>query len=524
MIELTTHVVRKLAAMPDTASAAPQPAPQPESHEVLIIGTGFAGLGMAIKLREAGVEDFALLERASEIGGTWRDNVYPGCACDVPSHLYSFSFAPKHDWTRAFAPQAEIQDYLLEVVDRYRLRPSIRFDACMERADYDEARAIWTVVTRDGRRFEARVLVSAMGPLSNPAYPDIPGLEQFEGARFHSAQWDHDYELRGKRVAVIGTGASAIQFVPAIADKVAKLDLYQRTAPWVIPKPDREFGRFERALYAKLPPVQAARRAFIYWSLEARALGFTRYPQLLALAQKLVGLHLRKAIADPTLRAKLTPDYTLGCKRILLSDDYYPALAQAHVEVLSGSPIRATARGLIDAEGREREVDAIIYGTGFRVQDMVPSGAFWGRGGQDLLEVWRARPEAYKGTAITGFPNLFFLLGPNTGLGHNSMVYMIESQVAYVVDAIRHMRRHGLATVEVREAALTSYNAQIQDKSAASIWQSGCRSWYLDAEGRNTTLWPDFTFRFRAATAAFDPDAYQLQTTAQITTKMEAAA
>ena len=490
---------------------------EPERHEVLIIGTGFAGLGMAIKLREAGIEDFALLERANEIGGTWRDNVYPGCACDVPSHLYSFSFAPKHDWTRAFAPQAEIQQYLLEVVERYRLRTKIRFDATMVRARYDEASATWSVETADGRRFVARVVVSAMGPLSNPAYPEIPGIEQFEGACFHSAEWDHGYDLRGKRVAVIGTGASAIQFVPAIAPKVAHLDLYQRTPPWVIPKPDREFGTIERTVYAKLPPVQAARRAWIYWSLEARALGFTRYPQILALAQQLVKRYLKHAVPDPELRAKVTPDYTLGCKRILLSDDYYPALSRPNVEVHTAAVTRATARGLVDADGNEREVDAIIYGTGFRVQDMVPTGAFCGRTGKDLVEVWHDRPEAYKGTAIAGFPNLFFLLGPNTGLGHNSMVYIIESQVAYVVDAIKRMRRHGWAAVEVREAAQASYSANIQDKSAATIWQSGCRSWYLDDHGRNTTLWPDFTFRFRQATAAFDEGAYHLRSLDEIT-------
>ena len=500
--------------MLDSVSRSDPASPRPlrtEFHDVLVLGSGFAGLCMAIQMRDAGIENFVVLERAEEIGGTWRDNHYPGCACDVQSHLYSFSFAPKHDWTRAFAGQAEIQSYLLDCVERFELRPKVRLGADMRRCAWDEGRQRWTVDTADGRRFEARVVVSAMGPLSNPAYPEIPGIEDFRGVRFHSADWDHDYDLKGKRVAVIGTGASAIQFVPRVAQEVAALHLYQRTPPWIVPKPDREFGRLERAAFAHVPGLQRARRNLIYWTLEARVLGLAVHPRLMKVFERFARRHLRKQVADAELRAKLTPDYTIGCKRILLSDDYYPALTRDSVEVVTQGIARATATGIVDQTGRERAVDAIIYGTGFRVQDLVPPGSIFGREGQDLHARFKATPEAYKGTAVAGFPNFFFLLGPNTGLGHSSMVYIIESQVAYVLDALRKMGRKGWTSIEVRPEVEAGFNRALREKTDGAVWTSGCRSWYLDEEGRNTTLWPDFTFRFRRQTAHFDDLAYRIR-------------
>jgi len=486
-----------------------------EAKQVLIIGSGFAGLGMAIKLREAGIEDFQILERGSDVGGTWRDNHYPGCACDVQSHLYSFSFEPNPDWTRMFARQPEIRAYLEKCADKYDLRRHIVFGANVQTARYDDASASWTVTTADGRSFKAQVLVSGMGGLSNPAMPNVKGLEKFKGKAFHSAHWDHSYDLAGKKVAVIGTGASAIQFVPQIQKLAGKVDLYQRTAPWIMPKPDREIGQIERVLYRRFPALQNAYRTAIYWALESRVLGFAVNPKLMTLVQGIARSHIKKQIADPTLRAKLTPDYTIGCKRILISNDYYPALAQDNVEVITDGIREVRANSIVDANGVERKVDAIIYGTGFKAQDPMPRGTVFGKGGVDLLDAWKDGPEAYLGLSVAGFPNFFMLVGPNTGLGHNSMVFMIESQVAYVMDALKTMKARQLRAVDVKPDAQVSFNKGIQGKLTKTVWTSGCKSWYVDANGKNTTLWPGFTFVYRGKTRRFKADQYQLETAAE---------
>jgi cation diffusion facilitator CzcD-associated flavoprotein CzcO len=480
---------------------------------VLIIGTGFAGLGMAIKLKEAGVENFTVLERADDVGGTWRDNHYPGCACDVQSHLYSFSFEPNPEWTRMFARQPEIRAYLQRCADKYALRPHIQFGAEVVSARYDDARAMWDVTTRDGRVFSARVLISGMGGLSNPAFPKIPGLETFKGKAFHSAQWDHEYKLAGKRVAVIGTGASAIQFVPEVAKQAARVDIYQRTPSWILPKPDRAIGAIERGIYSRFPDLQKLMRSAIYWQLESRVLGFVINPKLMGLVQHAATRHIRKQIADPTLRAKLTPNYTIGCKRVLISDDWYPALAKEHVEVVTDGIREVRANSVVDVNGVEREVDAIIYGTGFTAQEPMRRGTVFGSGGVDLLDAWKDGAEAYLGMNVAGFPNFFMLVGPNTGLGHSSMVYMIESQIAYVMDALRTMREQKLAVVDVKPEAQAAFNAGIQGKLARSVWTTGCTSWYLDANGKNTTLWPGFTFVYRRKTAKFHANSYVLAST-----------
>jgi cation diffusion facilitator CzcD-associated flavoprotein CzcO len=482
----------------------------PVEFDVIVIGSGFGGLGTAIKLREAGISSFVVLERGTDVGGTWRDNDYPGCACDVQSHLYSFSFEPNPGWSRLFAPQAEILSYLQRCADKYEVRDSIRFGECVLRAEYDAAAARWNVRTSSGTVYRARALVSAMGALSNPAYPDIPGLERFEGRSFHSALWDHDYDLTDKRVAVIGTGASAIQFVPRIAETVTHLDVYQRTAPWVFPKPDRPTSSTMRTLFRVLPFLQWLYRAFIYWSLEARVLAFFR-PGMMKYAEALAKRYIEKTIVDPELRRKVTPDYTMGCKRVLLSDDYYPALARPNVSVFSDGIREISRHGVVAHDGTERTVDAIVFGTGFAVQNFIPKGFLLGEGGRDLAELWESGLEAYKGTTVAGFPNLFFIAGPNTGLGHTSMVFMIESQIAYVVDALRGMRRNDWVSVDVKPAVQAAYNANLQKKHAGAVWKSGCRSWYLDARGRNTTLWPGFTFAFRRQTARFDESAYVIE-------------
>ena len=484
-----------------------------KTHDIAIIGTGFAGLGAAIRLQQEGFSDFVLLEKSDEVGGTWRDNTYPGCACDVQSHLYSFSFEPNPDWSRMFARQPEILDYLKHCARKYHLYPKVRFHTEVTGASWDEDAAVWTVSGPDGAILRARKLVSGMGGLSRPAYPQIKGLENFQGQTFHSQQWNHDYPLSGKRVAVIGTGASAIQFVPQIAGRVARLDLYQRTPPWILPKPDRAIRAAERTLFRLVPRAQEAIRNALYWQFEARAAGFVVNPRIMKLPERWARSHIRNQIPDRALRRRVTPDYTIGCKRILISNDYYPALTRDNVNLLTDGIREITATGIIDTQGVEREVDAIIFGTGFAATDPIGTMRITGRDGRDLKETVTAKPEAYLGTTIAGFPNLFFLTGPNTGLGHNSLIYMIESQVEYLLQAFGHMREQGLRAIEVREKVQDRFNAGLRSKLGKAVWSAGgCRSWYLDEQGRNITLWPDFTWRFRQMTARFRSADYAIDT------------
>jgi len=473
---------------------------------IAIVGTGFAGLGMAIRLKQAGIEDFVILEKADDVGGTWRDNHYPGCACDVQSHLYSFSFAPNPEWSRMFSPQPEIWSYLRKCTDQYGLRPFIRFNSEVQAAKWDEQAGVWRVQLSGGRELVANVLISGMGGLSRPAYPiGVKGLESFRGKTFHSQDWDHDYDLKGKRVAVIGTGASAIQFVPQIQKAVAQLDLYQRTPPWILPKPDRKVSDFEHKLFKAVPLTQRLFRGAIYAIMETRVLGFTINPKIMNLVKRVALRHIHHHVKDPELRAKLTPDYTVGCKRILISDDYYPALAKSNVDVISSGIKEVRANSIIGQDGSEREVDAIIYGTGFHATDPMPKGVLFGRGGKDIVDAWKDGPEAYKGTNVAGFPNLFLIVGPNTGLGHNSMVYMIESQVNYVMDALRKMDAGKLRSVDVRPEVQSRFNTKIQEQLSHAVWTAGgCKSWYLHPSGKNTSLWPGFTFSFRRQLKRFD--------------------
>jgi cation diffusion facilitator CzcD-associated flavoprotein CzcO len=478
-----------------------------EHHRVVIIGTGFAGLGMAIRLKQAGRDDFILLERAGDIGGTWRDNTYPGCQCDVPSHLYSFSFAPNPDWSRTFSHQAEIWDYLRDCAERFGITPHVRLNREVLEAAWNDEAGVWHLETSAGD-LTADVVVSGTGALSEPAIPDLPGLEDFKGAAFHSARWDHDFELEDKRVAVIGTGASSIQFVPLIQSQVEKLHLFQRTPPWVLPHSDRPITDPERRSYRRLPLLQRLMRSGIYWARETFVLHFVR-PRFAKLPEGIGRRHLRKQVPDPELRRKLTPDYTFGCKRALLSNDYYPALTQPNVEVVTDGIAEVRSHSIVAADGTEREVDAIIFGTGFRVQDMPVIERVHGRDGLSLAESWRESMQAYLGTTVAGFPNFFMLLGPNTGLGHTSVVVMVEAQIAYVMDALRAMDRHDWRTLEVREEAQRAYNERIQKGLRGTVWNAGgCASWYLDRSGRNTTLWPSFTWRFRERTRRFDPAPY----------------
>lgn len=478
--------------------------------ETIIVGTGFSGLGMAIQLKKAGRDDFVILEKADGIGGTWRENRYPGCACDVPSHLYSFSFEPHPGWSRMFAPQGEILAYLEHCATHYGLRPHIRFGSEVVGAKLDEATGLWHVSLASGETLTARHLVLGVGALHRPSYPHIEGIDRFAGKAFHSAEWDHDYDLRGKRVAVIGTGASAIQFVPKIAPEVEQLHLFQRTPPWVLPKPDRPMATWERRMFGSLPMSQRLYRYAIYWLMEMRAFGFTIDPRVMQLVAALGRRHIHKQIRDPSLRELVTPSYTPGCKRILMADDYYPTLERPNVEVI-GEPISHVTEGsIVSRDGVERPVDAIIYGTGFRVTELLTHMRVEGRGGVDINDAWKSGVEAYLGTTVSGFPNLYLLMGPNTGLGHNSMVFMIESQIDYVLGCMRNLDRAKARFADVKPQVQKAFNERLRARLERTVWASGCHSWYLDDAGQNSTTWPGFTLEFWLRTRRAKIDDYQL--------------
>ncbi|GII53399.1 4-hydroxyacetophenone monooxygenase [Planotetraspora thailandica] len=480
------------------------------SPAITIIGSGFAGLCMAIKLKEAGWHDFVIVEKAADLGGTWRDNTYPGCACDVPSPLYSFSFDLNPGWSRMFSPGEEIWDYLRDCVARYGLAPHLRFGTEVSSLEYDDARQVWLVSTADGESFETNAVVCGIGALHIPSFPEISGRERFTGAAFHSAQWDHSVDLTGKRVAVVGTGASAVQFVPVVAEQAARLHVFQRTPAWIQPKPDAPISEgMRRAM--RIPGAARAVRNSVYWLLEARALGFAVDPALMKAQRRVVERHLARQVADPELRAKLTPDYTVGCKRILLSSDYYPALARDNVELVTDAITGVTERGIVDATGREREVDVIVYGTGFKVVDAVRDQQIVGRNGLTIQDAWKDGPEAYLGVSASGFPNFFLLMGPNTGLGHTSVVFMIEAQVRYVIECLRLLSRSGARALDVREEAQRAYNDRLQSRLGRLVWsRGGCTSWYLDERGINRATWPGFTFEYWVRTRKVKPSAYEL--------------
>jgi cation diffusion facilitator CzcD-associated flavoprotein CzcO len=486
----------------------PSSGSQPTDVRIAIVGSGFAGLGTAANLKRIGIEDFVVLEREHDVGGVWRDNTYPGCQCDVPSTLYSFSFAPNPEWTHTYPLQPEIWDYLRRVAAAHGITPHIRYGHEVTAARWDEDSQCW-VIEAAGEQITAQILVLGIGGLSEPSIPAIPGLDRFEGTVFHSARWNHQHDLTGERVAAIGTGASAIQFVPRIQPQVAELHLYQRTAPWIMPHSDRPVTALERRLWRAMPRSQHLSRALVYSLRESLVFGLTMRPRLMVGLETVARAHLRRQVPDPGLRRKLTPHYRLGCKRILVSNDYYPALAQPNVQVITDRVQEVTQTGLRAADGTEREVDTIVLGTGFHVTDPPSAAYVTGRGGVRLADAWRESMSAFVGTTISGFPNMFMITGPNTGLGHNSMVYMIESQIAYVIDALLAMDARGATAVDVRPEVQTQYNDELQRRLAPTVWNTGgCQSWYLDASGRNTTLWPSFTFRYRERTRAFDESDY----------------
>ncbi|MGW5941666.1 flavin-containing monooxygenase [Streptomyces celluloflavus] len=482
-----------------------------EHVRVAVIGSGFGGLGAAVRLRRQGITDFVILERAGSVGGTWRDNDYPGCACDVPSHLYSFSFAPNPDWPRNFSGQPHIRAYLERVTDTFGLRPHLRFHAEVRGLRWCNDALHWEIDTARGP-LTAEVVVSATGPLSDPKIPDVPGLDTFPGKVFHSARWDHDFDLRGKRVAMIGTGASAIQIVPAIQPEVGRLTLFQRTPAWVLPRADREISAAERWLHTHVPATRAARRGLLWGIRELQVSAFTKRPDELGLVEFVAKSHLKKAVKDPGLRARLTPDYRIGCKRILLSNTYYPALVQPNVDVVAAGLAEVRGNVLIGSDGSETEADAIVFGTGFRVTDLPIAHRVTGAHGTTLAEEWRDGMESLRGATAAGFPNFLTIIGPNTGLGNSSMILMIESQLNYLADFMRQLDvLGGRMALSARPSAVQEWTRRLQRRMARTVWTTGgCDSWYLDAHGRNTTAWPGTTSEFRKVTRQVDLAEYEV--------------
>ncbi|HTJ46517.1 MAG TPA: NAD(P)/FAD-dependent oxidoreductase [Kofleriaceae bacterium] len=477
---------------------------------VVIVGAGFSGLAAGILLKKAGVDSFTIVEKLPGVGGTWRANTYPGAACDVQSHLYSFSFEPNPRWSRSYGPQQEILAYLERCAEKYGLTPHCRFDTAVTGADFDEARGLWTVHTTGGD-LPARALVLGNGALHLPAYPEIEGLREFKGPVFHSAQWDHSFDPAHKKIGVIGTGASAIQFVPQIAPASKTTHVFQRTPPWIMPKPDRPMKRAERWAMEHIPGAHWARRTGLYWRLESRAYPLIHdAPRISAFAENIAKKFIAEQIADPALRAKVTPDYRLGCKRVLLSNDWYPTLARANVELVTDGIERIEASGIRTKDGALREVDAIILGTGFRVADYLSPVRIVGRGGRELNDVWRDQLATYLGITVAGFPNLFLLMGPGTGLGHNSMIFMIEAQARYAAQSIAALARSGVAYMDVRPEAQAAFTDELERKNSQTVWASGCSSWYRTPNGGLVT-WPGFTFDYWRRTRRVDWSDYELR-------------
>jgi cation diffusion facilitator CzcD-associated flavoprotein CzcO len=483
-------------------------------YRVAIIGAGFGGIGMAIALEQAGIDDFVILDRADDLGGTWRDNSYPGLTCDVPSQLYSFSFRPWR-WSRRFPARDEILAYLHALVAEHGLGTRLRFDHGVASAEFDEPRAVWTLTLDDGSTLEATAVVCAVGQLGRPILPDIPGRDDFAGPSWHSARWNHEVDLRGRRVAVVGTGASAIQFMPEIAKVASHVDVYQRTPPYVLPKADRPYRDAELTLFDRVPAVRKADRLRIFLYGELLTSGFVLSPKILAAPMAMWRRQLR-AISDPELRAKCVPDYVMGCKRVVFSNDWYPALTRPNVDLVTDQIDWILPDGVATADGTIRPADVIIYGTGFQATQFLTPMQVSGRGGVRLHEAWRDGAQAYFGITVSGFPNFFMLYGPNTNLGGNSIIYMLEGQIGYVLSALRALAAERLAWIDVRPEVQDRFNDWVQSASRTSVWETGCHSWYT-VSGRNTNNWPDYTFLYRNRVRRFDLAAYRVMPRAAAT-------
>jgi cation diffusion facilitator CzcD-associated flavoprotein CzcO len=471
--------------------------PEPSGTlQVAIIGAGLSGLCLAIKLRQAGVSSFALFEKSDGVGGTWRDNTYPAAACDVPSHLYSFSFERKRDWSRKYAGQAEILAYAEALVRAWGLAPHLRLGTDLAAARFDAGANLWRLRTRSGEEIAAQALVSACGQLNRPRTPEIPGRDAFAGRQFHSARWQRGLDFAGLRVAVIGNGASAVQLIPEIAARADRLHVFQRSANWIIPRGDRDYADWERWTFARLPLAERLYRYRVYWSLESRFVAFAQGSRFGKLAEGVARRYLQRQVADPALRRKLEPDYPIGCKRILISDDYYQALQRPNVELVTAPIERLTAKSVITADGAARPVDAVIYATGFEATSFLAPLELTGNADLPIGRAWGNGAEAHLGIAVPGFPNFFMMYGPNTNLGHNSIIFMIECQAAYIMGCLRPLLAGEIAALEVTPAAMARFRTRLDRDLARTVWAAGCRSWYKTADGKITNNWSGFTVAY----------------------------
>lgn len=481
-------------------------------YQVGIIGAGFGGLVAALRLQKAGRNSFVIFERAAEVGGTWRDNIYPGCACDVPSHLYSFADELNPNWSRAFSAQPEILEYMKGVVAKHNLRKQIRFNSDIVGAKFIEEHGLWEITDRTGTVTRVKLVISATGPLNRPNTPKFKGMELFQGKVFHSAEWDKSYDLRGKRVAVIGTGASSIQITPNIAPIVEQLTVFQRTAAWVQMRPDHAFPGFIQGLFKSVPAVNKFYREAIYWRNEFFGKAFVGGEMINSIGSKMSLRHLKKQVHNPETRKKLTPNYKMGCKRVLVSNDYYPAFNRPNVHLETTGIQEWTANGIVTTDGKEHAFDAIVLATGFVAADIELYTTITGLNNRDLLSEWRKKgAEAYRGTTVAGYPNLAFMLGPNTGLGHNSVVHIMESQMTYIMDYLKLLEKQGPnGYLDVKADIQDQHNQSLQDQFEGTVWQSGCQSWYMNHEGKNTTLYPRLTVQFRKELKQLDKSAYEV--------------
>lgn len=476
----------------------------------LIIGAGFGGLGLAAKLKQQGEESFQIWEKAEDLGGCWRDNTYPGAACDVPSHLYSYSFAPKDNWSYRFAPQAEIHAYQQSFTDQFNIRTKIHFNKEVSSAHFDPALQKWIINDSQGNQICAQFLISATGQLNRPAYPNIKGLRDFKGPMFHSATWQHDVDLTGKTVAVIGTGASAIQFIPEIAKLAKKVNIYQRSAPYVIPKPDRKYSKIEQKLYRLLPPLLKLSRLKTYLVFESRFVAFTSMQWIMGVMKWQWRQFMHKNISDPKKRAQLTPNYPMGCKRVLISNNFYPAINQAHVEILDQGIHNVDATGITDSNNNHQTADVIILGTGFTATEFLSPMTITGLDNITLNQAWQDGAEAYLGMTVNKFPNFFIMYGPNTNLGHNSILHMLESQMRYILSATNSVIKKGITAIDIKPRTQHEFNSRIQEKVNNSVWNEGCTSWYKTKSGKNTVNWPGFTFSYRRMSKQFSLNQYDI--------------
>ncbi|WP_407304155.1 flavin-containing monooxygenase [Acinetobacter sp.] len=483
----------------------------PQQTQIAIIGAGFGGLAMAIRLLQNNIQDFVILEKANDVGGTWRDNQYPGAACDVQSHMYSLSFAPKTDWSKRYAEAPEIFTYIQSLLTAYDLKKYCQFSCEVLAAEYNQQSCDWKLTLNNNKTLIAQFIVFASGPLHVPQIPHIKGIEKFQGKVFHSSQWDHQYDLSNKNVASIGTGGSAIQYIPEIASKVKQLYVFQRTAAWIIPRDERSYSSFEKKLFAKFDWFRKLHRTRLYWSNESRVVPIVK-PTVMKYTQKLAEAYIKYQVKDKSLAQKLTPNYIMGCKRILVSNKYYPAFNRRNVELVTDGIQELTRNSIITQDGKECQIDCLIYGTGFITDPRIYLKSFkcTGENGLDLQEAWQDGAESFYGMCTKGFPNLFQLLGPNTVLAHNSVIFMIESQINYIlqmIQLVKHTHSHALV---VKNQVQDQFNVEVQSLLNGTVWQSGCVSWYQQDGGKNFALWPTYTWKYWLKTKKLNPADYRL--------------